>query len=249
MPQENRNRKLARAAICAAFGVFLVVAGGIAVAYAEDDDDDTLPDEKFMKSFLRGLGLRNGQEAGIEYKERPPLVLPPSRTLPPPAAANASLAKNNPAWPVDPDEVKRKAERKAKAERKPVDYNNDVRHDRLTAQEWSVGTSTNSGPTQAPERRVGADQYGNVGNTEMTPAELGYKNTLWDSMVDFANGFKTTRDPESKVFLREPVRNSLTDPPAGYRSPAPTQPYGVGTRDSGVEAKGKVDPQTVRGER
>src|SRR6516165_12758137 len=110
MPQENRNRKFSRAALCAAFGIVLVIAGSTAV-FAGDDEDDDLPDVKFFKSLLRGFGLRNGQEAGIEYKERPPLVVPPSRDLPVPAAAEGSLAASNPAWPVDPDEQRRKAAR------------------------------------------------------------------------------------------------------------------------------------------
>ena len=29
-------------------------------------------------------------------------------------------------------------------------------------------------------------------------------------------------------FAGEPVRKSLTDPPAGYRVPSPEQPYGIG---------------------
>ena len=81
MPQTDRNRKFARLALCATFGAFLVVAGGVAGACAADDDDSMLPDEKFFRSLMRAIGLRNGQEAGIEAKERPPLVVPPSRDL------------------------------------------------------------------------------------------------------------------------------------------------------------------------
>src|SRR5215470_5221507 len=99
MPQESRNRKFSRAALSAAVGIVLVLAGGTAV-FAGDDEDDDLPDTKFIKSILRGIGLRNGHEAGIEYKERPPLVVPPSHDLPPPVAAG-SLTVNNPAWPAD----------------------------------------------------------------------------------------------------------------------------------------------------
>src|SRR5712691_8277291 len=98
MPQPDRNRKFARAALYAAFGIFLVVVAGVGTAYAVDDVDDNLPpDEKFMRGLLRGLGLRNGQEAGIEYKERPPLVVPPSRDLPRPATTG-SITATNPAW-------------------------------------------------------------------------------------------------------------------------------------------------------
>jgi hypothetical protein len=246
MPQNNQSRKFARAALLAAFGIFLIVAGGVATAYAEDEEDDALPDEKFVRSVLRNLGLRNGQEAGIEYKERPPLVLPPSRDLPRPGSA-ASLAAKTPDWPKDPDEAKRKSEKKAKAERKPFEYFTELPHDRMTPEEWNAGkgngqtTGTVSGP------RTGASQAGGGGNTELSPSELGYTGGLWNDFTSLFDTFKREKPAEYKSFVREPPRASLTDPPAGYRSPAPTQPYGVNTRDNGVAAKGKVDPQMVRG--
>ena len=39
--------------------------------------------------------------AGIDYRERSPLVIPPTLDLPPPEAADA--AARNPAWPRDPE--------------------------------------------------------------------------------------------------------------------------------------------------
>ncbi len=62
----------------------LVVAGTAGAAFAADDDNEGWYDQRFMRSFLRGLGLQNGREGKIEYKERPPLVVPPTRNLPPP---------------------------------------------------------------------------------------------------------------------------------------------------------------------
>lgn len=242
MPERDRNRKFARSALRAAFGVFLIMAAGASVAYAEDDDDD-LPDAKAARAFLRMLGLRNGQEAGIEYKERPPLVLPPTTNLPPPGSAT-SLAKKTPAWPDDPDVKAAKAAAKAKKEHKPIgDYFVDVPHERLTPQEWDVG----KGLPQTPDatQRSGASSAGG-GNVEQTPAELGYKATFWENITSFGGFFKTER-VESKVFVREPSREALTDPPAGYRTPSPNQPYGVNDKDNGMTAKGQQDPQTVRG--
>jgi hypothetical protein len=32
---------------------------------------------------------------------------------------------------------------------------------------------------------------------------------------------------EYAAFAGEPVRENLTDPPAGYRVPSPAQPYGI----------------------
>jgi len=225
MPQKDRNRKFARAALCAAFGVVLVIAGSTAV-FAGDDDDDDLPDAKFVKGFLRGLGLRNGQEAGIEYKERPPLVVPPNRDLPPPAAAG-SLAASNPAWPADPDEKKRNAERKARAERKtydPIKAGDPLRPDELargTTNKPSV--KTGQGPDHSPE---------------MSPSQLGYTGGLWNSITGLGKSFGKDRDAETATFVREPSRTTLTDPPVGYRTPSSAQPYGI----DGKSEKPKAEP-------
>ena len=51
---------------------------------------------------MEGLGLKRDGEANINYQERAPLVIPPSRNLPPPERTDAAIA-NNPAWPKDPD--------------------------------------------------------------------------------------------------------------------------------------------------
>jgi len=213
MPQENRNRKFSRAALCAAFGIVLAIAGGTAVFAADDDDDPA--DTKFIKGLLRGLGLRNGQEAGIEYKERPPLVVPPSRNLPPPVAAG-SLAVNNPAWPADPDEKKRAAERKARADRKafaPYKAGDPLKPSELAAGRTDrPAVKTSEGPDHSPE---------------MTPSQLGYTGGLWRSMLGLGKTFTGEKDVETATFVREPRRDSLTDPPTGYRTPSGTQPYGV----------------------
>jgi hypothetical protein len=233
MPRENRNRKFSRAALCAAFGIVLVIAGGTAV-FAGDDDDEDLPDTKFIKGLLRGIGLRNGQEAGIEYKERPPLVVPPSRDLPPPVAAG-SLTVNNPAWPADADEKKRAAARKAKAERKPLDIYKSG--DPLKPSELAAGRTNNpsvktsEGPDHSPE---------------MTPSQLGYTGGLWNSILHLGNTFTGEKDMETATFQREPPRSYLTDPPRGYRTPSANQPYGINAKAEADKAKAQQQGPTDR---
>jgi hypothetical protein len=227
MPQTDRNRKFARLALCATFGAFLVVAGGVAGAYAADDDDSMLPDEKFFRSLMRAIGLRNGQEAGIEAKERPPLVVPPSRDLPPPAAGS-SLTANNPAWPSDPDEKKRAADRKAKANRKP--YNpetdqNQLMPDQLATRSDKPAVKSGDGPDHSPE---------------LTPSQLGYTGGLWKTLT---GTFSSGKEVETSTFRREPSRNSLTDPPVGYRTPSPAQPYGINTATERAQARSPTDRQ------
>lgn len=224
MPQKHQNRKFARAALSAAFGIVLVIVGGTAV-YAGDDEDDDLPDAKFVKGLLRGLGLRNGQEAGIDYKERPPLVVPPNRDLPAPTTAG-SLAASNPAWPADPDEKRRKAERKARAERKTFDPNKAG--DPLRPGELAAGKTdktpmkTSEGPDHSPE---------------MTPSQLGYTGGMWSNILGLGKTFGKDRDAETATFVREPSRDTLTDPPAGYRTPSQAQPYGINHKE-----KPKAEP-------
>lgn len=214
LPQKGRSRKFSRAALCAVFGIALAIASG-SVVMAADDDDDELPDVKFVRGLLRGLGLRNGQEAGIEYKERPPLVVPPSRDLPVPATAG-SLATNNPAWPADPDEKRRATERKAKAERKPYDVYKSG--DPLKPSELAAGKTDKP----AMKTSEGTDR-----SPELKPSELGYTNNLWSSITGLGKTFSGEKDVETAKFVREPARGSLTEPPVGYRTPSTAQPYGV----------------------
>ena len=75
----------------------------------------TLPlDTKLFRQLMKDLGLRRRDGSGIEYRERSPLVVPPSRNLPQPRSETA--ATENPAWPNDPDVKQRKLEA-ANAER------------------------------------------------------------------------------------------------------------------------------------
>ena len=139
MPQKDRNRKFP---LGATFGVLLVVASGVSAAYAADDDEDMLPDEKFFRSFMRHLGLRNGQEAGLDARERPPLVVPPTRDLPPPQPAGAA---RNPNWPVDPKtaDVPRKGNQVRDLDRLPVPQ-------RPAVPAVAVATPTNPSPDGTP---------------------------------------------------------------------------------------------------
>jgi len=77
-------------------------------ARAGDDDDSP----SVMGKVMETLGLRDpkGNYAGIDYNERSPLVVPPTRDLPPPEASTAPPAPN---WPKDQDVIRRA---KAKAE-------------------------------------------------------------------------------------------------------------------------------------
>jgi hypothetical protein len=224
--KERRNGVFARAVFGAAFGLCLVIAGGISAAYAAeaDDEEDLLPDQKLIRSILRGLGLRNGQEAGIEYKERPPLVVPPSRDLPPPQTMG-SVAQRNPAWPVDPDEKRHQEQKKANAERKRFILEEQL--NQISPREL------NSVPPGAPGPGGRAPPTVDVPGPQLSPGELGFKNSMWADMLGLGKFFGKDEE-EAATFTREPPRVSLTDPPAGYRTPSPAEPYGLrSSRDVG----------------
>jgi hypothetical protein len=235
MPQKSRTRKSALAILFAAFGITLVIAGSTAV-FAADDDDDALWDVKMVRKFLRGFGLRNGQEAGIEYKERPPLVVPTGRDLPAPVAANSPAA--NPAWPSDPDEKRRAEGLKAKR---------DTRSRHLDRMDTAAG-GADGNPLKPSELDAGrtdkssTQPYDPYKSPEMTPNQLGWTNSMWSSMVGLGRTFTGEKEVETRDFQREPSRQALTDPPIGYRTPSPAQPYGINSKAD--KPKAKADPQT-----
>src|ERR1700756_4869710 len=91
----SRDRKPGRGRfrlhlIATSLAAMLMLAGGIGHALAQEDDDDELADTKFLKSMLHGLGLKKDGDlkSGINYQERPPLVVPPTRDLPPPQSTD-----------------------------------------------------------------------------------------------------------------------------------------------------------------
>ena len=189
-----------------------VVLAGIA-APARAADDDAI-DQRIFRSILEGIGLKKDDGSGIEYRERSPLVVPPSRALPPPDTGAA--AENNPAWPIDP-EIKRSKQATAVQ---------DTRSD-------SQIMFDNARPLPPDQLRRGAlarsDQKGGASKSEfegrrpLNPSELGYSGGLFKSL------FGGSKDNEIATFTGEPARSSLTEPPSGYQTPSPNQPYGITT--------------------
>ena len=89
-------RRLLMACVC---GALLALPAAASAQQAQDDDEDTF-EQKIIKNILGGMGVDVGR-AGIDYRERSPLVIPPTRDLPPPQAAGT--AASNPAWPKEAD--------------------------------------------------------------------------------------------------------------------------------------------------
>ena len=215
--RERTAKRPRRAAAIAAVALAMAVALGAAGARAEDDEDVPL-DTKLLRQFMKDLGLqRDGQP--IDYHERAPLVVPPSRNLPPPRSEEEVTAKT-PAWPKDPDVTQRKQAAAAEKARLKGNVSAEEQQRALRPDELDK-------PGRAAK---GTDKKGTGQTAEdtakpLTPSQLGTDTKkLFGSIV---SSFGAAA-PESEPFTGEPTRDSMTAPPAGYQTPSPNYPYGLG---------------------
>ncbi|MGC1466990.1 MAG: hypothetical protein WA792_14795 [Pseudolabrys sp.] len=190
---------------------------------ARAGDDDQPADSKFLRNLLEGIGLQRGDSDnnGINYHERSPLVIPPSRSLPAPENASADA---NPNWPVDP-EIKRAKALKAARRAKGMSDTDEIEREAnpLRPDQLERGRKVNSA------RDAGAMSPEDSAKP-FSPSQLGYKGGLFDSLLGKGGDEKTAQ------FVGEPPRASLTDPPSGYQTPSPNQPYAVGKEVSQPKA-------------
>jgi hypothetical protein len=194
-----KGRLAVAVAVAVAVGCALLAFSGAAVA--QDDDDAT-----FEQKIIRGL--LGGNQKNLEYRERSPLVIPPSRELPPPESG-ASLQRA-PAWPSDPDQRKRAATGSIFG----ADEQDRGSARLSTPDELRRGTAAGRGRVEQPAVTLSD----NEASRPLRPSELGGKNITLFNIFD-------NKAPETEKFTSEPVRTRMTEPPAGYRTPAPTQPY------------------------
>lgn len=221
--------RLTRATFAAVLGVAVIACWSVNAARAEDDTDGeepTLADTAVLQYVLKGLGWRRGDdEKGITYRERSPLVLPNGKELPQPE--KTAPATKTAGWPDDPDA--KRARKKKEDERKRKSYTEGV-DDRplLPSQVKGAPPEKGENPTILP----GSGKSAEESEKQSTLSELGSKSIfskVWGNKQD-----------EQVTFTGEPRRESLIEPPAGYRTPSPAQPFGVG-KDTWIAPK--VDRQ------
>jgi hypothetical protein len=199
-------------------GIGFVMTAGVARAQEDDDDDKTF-EEKIIGNIMGGIGATNMESRGIDYRERSPLVVPPTLNLPPPASTSAEV--NVPNWPKDPDEARRKKAIAARKKDKPKDIYQSgmpLSPSELNVAKTAVGTSggTRDSDSAAPG--------GNPAANSLSPSQLG-----------FTGGFMSMfhgNTAEQAPFTQEPARDSLTQPPPGYQTPSPNYAYGTGPKES-----------------
>jgi hypothetical protein len=214
----------------AAFSLMLAMALLAGPAPARAADDDVPLDSKILRGLLEAIGLRKDGEA-INYQERAPLVIPPNRALPPPEKPDEMIAKN-PAWPKDPD-VLRAKEEAARERNSTRSAEEQIQHDerRLSEAEMTPGMRPSD------RRRAARGSTGVAGSSSegigrrLSSSELGYKGGL------FSNMFGAGRDEDTAQFTGEPPRVSLTEPPPGYQTPSPDQPYGLSSKTTAPKAE------------
>ena len=166
-----------------------------------------------FRELMEDIGLQKRKQESIDFSERAPLVVPPSLDALPPPEDKAAIASANPHWPTDPDEIRAAEE----AERQKIPQHQRRKYQENAAKEiYKI---------RAREREEGL--------TAATPAEY---DTSFDRNTVLSPGeLKEVRDRRAKeaaeagpVVMAEPERKRLTDPPPGYRTPSPAQPYGPG---------------------
>jgi len=202
----------------AALGIGLagaVLCTGSAARAGDDDDSHSV-----MGTIMESLGFRNpnGSYAGIDYNERSPLVVPPTRDLPPPVADTAPPAPN---WPKDQDVIRRA---KAKAENKKITPHPDYVSDSSRPLQ-----PNELDPPGAPRVNTPIDSTASANTVMSDPYDHGVKKSLFSGIFASKNEYTT--------FTGEPTRETLTDPPPGYLTPSPDQPYGVGPAESKYKIK------------
>ena len=214
MSKSRLNRtNVVRLAFSAVIGTTFMVAAIPAQAQEEDDGFDI----QVIRRVLSAVGLRDDKPP-IDYRERSPLVVPPSTSLPPPMSGNVAA----PNWPVDP-EIKEQRMRNA-ASKVPGATGDPVVDDGkpLLPSELAKGRAKRGvapGPiTEFPT---------------VSQKELGTPNVF----SFFSKALSSTEKEESKTFTQEPPRASLLEPPPGYQTPASTYAYGVGKKDNKPTAK------------
>ncbi len=187
----------------------LALAGTLSLGAAFSAQPVTAQDSTF-KSIMQEIGLAPSNKEEIEYRERAPLVVPPSGatgTLPPPQAERS--VAGNPQWPTDPDVERRRKQREEDNVYAGKDYKSYLNRNNP----WINPNELRANRREGAGLVTQADATNHDGRTVVSPDELRRGNPAM------------ARQQDNTV---EPTRRRLTDPPPGYRTTVPvTNPDGT----------------------
>jgi hypothetical protein len=235
-------------------GIGLVMTTG--AARAGDDQDDRTITEKIVDGFYGTIRGTNMDNRGIDYRERSPLVVPPSLDLPPPVAPATDVKVAN--WPKDPDERQRKAAIAAKKKNAPPVARVQV----PSAAPAAVVAAAPAGPPRPiniappPEEPPAPDTirpayasdrngtartdpvYDQAGDLFKGGASALVPSSISDNF-NISNWFGGKKADTATAVApgTEPAREALTQPPSGYQTPSANYQYGV-------ESKGLLSGQS-----
>ena len=189
---------LARLLLAAAIGLVA------APAYAGDDGQASL-----ISGLAATFGLTPSHDPNIDYRERSKLVVPPKKALPAPAGA----ASDN-AWPMDNDIARDRAQKKMEQGGPTARDLAGRNYTLIPPGTMDVKVTTSNFDKRGPSCRVPDPKTGEC------PIHVG-PAVEWNPLT-----WVGVQKKDKVVLGPEPERESLIDPPKGYRAPA----EGVGAK-------------------
>ena len=181
----------------------LLAALSAAPARAGDDGQASL-----ISGLASTFGLTHEDDPQIDFRERPKLVVPPKKVLPPPVAAQRDAA-----WPVD-NETARARKLKAIDDAEPSAMQRASRSWQLVPPGAEVKVTTSGLDHNGPACRKPDPKTGEC-------PEAPRPSTDWNPL-----SWVGIQKKPATVLGPEPERENLVDPPKGYRAPA----EGVGAK-------------------
>lgn len=156
-----------------------------------------------LGGILKGFGLADDddeEKAAIDFRERAPLVVPPSRQLPSPGTTG-SIGSAPANFPHDAD---KKDPAIARARKQ---WDEQIQSGRLLTGDEMKGDTLPPGSKRGYSKPAPADRERGtlLGANEMKNVHQITEEERWDK--------------------GEPRRTRLSDPPVGYRAPAASAPY------------------------
>ena len=214
--------------IAGAFTLAALAIGASGSAQAQQADDTVEGnsiwnlEQRVWGGIVRGLGLRDPNAPVIDYRERSPLVVPPSRDLPPP---QARVTPRDPSWPADPDVARAKKANEAKRKLGAGNVNTAIESDGRPILPSELNPTGSVRGQAADSSRSSVPASGADGRP-VAPSELGYFGGLFSGRAWGFGGYAN----EVGTFTAEPPRTQLTEPPPGYQTPSAEHPYGTTKR-------------------